>query len=76
MPDCRIDEVGWSIGTPWNTWLAVERLAEAPALLDAVRTAWQAWRQEPALHRGRWSRRVAGILDADARRAAAAEAAQ
>lgn len=27
LPDCRIDETGWTVATDWNRWVRVERLA-------------------------------------------------
>jgi hypothetical protein len=64
MPDCRIDEPGWSILEPWFMWHAVERLAAAPHLFDRLRQARRDWRARPALQRGRWDAEVERILDA------------
>lgn len=63
MPDCRIDEPGWSIAEPWSMWLAVERLAASPQLFDRLRRERAAWSERPALQRVRWSTLVARILD-------------
>ena len=30
LPDCRIEQNGWSLETPWQTWLVVEKLAVRP----------------------------------------------
>ncbi|MEM9757243.1 MAG: amidoligase family protein, partial [Pseudomonadota bacterium] len=63
MPDCRIDEPGWSIAEPWSMWLAVERIATSPTLFGRLRRSRAAWSDGPALQRGRWSTRVRQILD-------------
>lgn len=63
MPDCRIDEPGWSIFEPWSMWLAVERLANTPDLFDRLRRERSTWSEQPALQRGRWSTRLRHILD-------------
>jgi hypothetical protein len=34
LPNCLIDEPDWSLAREWNTWLAVERLAQHP---DTIR---------------------------------------
>jgi hypothetical protein len=36
LPNCLIDEPGWTIAAEWNTWVAVERLAADPARLAAM----------------------------------------
>lgn len=64
MPDCRIDEPGWSIQEPWHMWLAVERLAASPERFERLREARLRWSEAPALRRARWSGRVAEILGA------------
>lgn len=30
LPNCRIDEAGWTVASEWDHWLEVERLAAAP----------------------------------------------
>jgi len=30
LPNCLIDEPGWSLAVPWNDWVAVEKLAAQP----------------------------------------------
>lgn len=66
MPDCRIDEDGWSIMEPWRMWLAVERLAVLDAPFEELRQARLDWARRPALSRGRWASRVEDILDRSA----------
>lgn len=34
LPDCRIDEDGWSMALEWNRWMRVEVLADDPEKLD------------------------------------------
>ncbi|MEO0624568.1 MAG: amidoligase family protein [Pseudomonadota bacterium] len=36
LPDCRIDEAGWSPRQDWMRWLAVERLAADHTLLESA----------------------------------------
>ena len=36
LPDCRIEEPGWSLARAWDSWLVVERLAGEAALLDRL----------------------------------------
>lgn len=48
LPNCRIDEPGWTVAAEWNRWVEVERLAARPeALARLCATA----RQESA---GAW----------------------
>ncbi|MCR9085774.1 MAG: amidoligase family protein [Rhodobacteraceae bacterium] len=39
LPECRLDEPGWSLMTEWSKWLLVESVAAVPALLDHVTRA-------------------------------------
>lgn len=36
LPDCHIENTGWSLRDAWNNWLLVERLADRPDALDAL----------------------------------------
>ena len=36
LPNCHIEDPGWSLAGPWNTWCVVERLAARSDELDAV----------------------------------------
>ncbi|MCB1907493.1 MAG: amidoligase family protein [Rhodocyclaceae bacterium] len=36
LPDCRIEEPGWSLAAAWDSWLVVERLADDVGLLDRL----------------------------------------
>ncbi|MBY6162362.1 amidoligase family protein [Mameliella alba] len=50
MPDCRLDEPGWSIADEWDRWWLVEALAADETRFDALRSAWAAG----AGHSGLW----------------------
>ncbi len=36
LPDCRIDDPGWSVAYAWNLWVEVERVAADPARLERL----------------------------------------
>lgn len=36
LPDCRIDEPGWSMALEWNRWVTVECLAADLGVIDAL----------------------------------------
>lgn len=38
LPNCLIDEAGWSLAKPWNDWVEVERLAADPEALERARS--------------------------------------
>lgn len=40
LPDCRLADPDWSVLVEWARWLAVERLADDPARLAALKRAW------------------------------------
>ncbi|MGR3435350.1 MAG: amidoligase family protein [Shimia sp.] len=62
LPDCRIDEPGWSIAASWALWHRVEAVAADAALLAELSRAWEANRAQPAPLRARWADRVAALL--------------
>lgn len=64
LPDCRIDEAGWSVASEWNRWALVETVARDADCLAALRTGWAAqnWIEAHAL--GGWAKRAGGILAA------------
>lgn len=41
LPDCKVNVPGWSVATPWNHWVYIEKLADDPALLGRLIEAWQ-----------------------------------
>lgn len=49
LPDCRIDEDDWRPSVEWNRWVAVERLATEPTVLERLATDRLA--AAPPLHR-------------------------
>jgi hypothetical protein len=46
LPDARVSDPGWSIAPDWNRWVAVERLAADRDRLDAVGSAYLAFKGE------------------------------
>ncbi|SDX87418.1 amidoligase family protein [Citreimonas salinaria] len=61
LPDCRIDEPGWSLAEPWADWLAIERVADDSAMTDALCAAWREHRTTRE-SRDDWARQVGNIL--------------
>lgn len=47
LPNCQIDEPGWSLVQPWRDWLQVEALACDPARLERARRAYRQLLQGP-----------------------------
>ncbi|MDA3858983.1 MAG: amidoligase family protein [Roseovarius sp.] len=64
LPDCRIDEAGWSIADEWNRWLLVERVAQDADLLAKLSRAWQDDHGVLTLSRKSWAVRCGAILKA------------
>ena len=56
LPDCRIDQEGWSVALEWNRWCWVERVAADPVLMRRLVTAWRDYRRRTARWRGRRGR--------------------
>ncbi len=40
LPDCRLDEPGWSPADEWNRWVVVERLAGDAGRMAALASMW------------------------------------
>lgn len=40
LPDCRLDDPGWSVEFEWEPWLEVERLAADPERLQSMSLDW------------------------------------
>lgn len=40
LPNCELNQAGWTPALDWNRWLAVERLAAAPELLGELTQAY------------------------------------
>ncbi|MEI4232191.1 amidoligase family protein [Roseovarius sp. D22-M7] len=62
LPDCRIDEDGWSLAEEWHRWIVVERVAEDGALLDRLAQAWEDDHGLLTLSRQSWAERAGRIL--------------
>lgn len=62
LPDCRIDEAGWSIADEWRRWLTVERVAADAALLDRLARAWEDDHGLLTISRQSWAARAGRIL--------------
>ena len=63
LPDCRIDEDGWSVMHAWDSWNMVEAVAADDLLLSALCAARLDWADRPALGRKPWHKDVAMILE-------------
>ena len=60
LPNCMVDEPGWTIAREWNTWVAVERLAaDAARLAELSRDYLRADDQSVRPFYDRWP----GIVD-------------
>jgi len=68
LPDCRIDEDGWSVMAAWDCWNTVEAVASDAPLLTALRKARGDWTGLPKLGRKPWHKEVATILDTTSER--------
>lgn len=62
LPDCRIDDAGWSLAEEWDRWRLVERVAEDNALLDRLAQAWDDDHGFLTLSRQSWATRSGRIL--------------
>ena len=66
LPDCRIDEAGWSLAEAWNLWRLVECVARDNALLGRLRAAWRDHRAQPLAQplarRGAWADTAGQLL--------------
>lgn len=62
LPDCRIDEPGWTVAGEWNRWVLVERVASDAVLLDRLAGAWRDHRASLTTIRPDWAVRTARLL--------------
>jgi Putative amidoligase enzyme len=63
LPDCKINEPGWSAATAWNRWVFVEQLAADDALLAELIEEWRASNDNFSLTpKTSWSLRLTTIL--------------
>lgn len=62
MPDCRIDEPGWSLEQEWRRWVLVEQVASDPHLMRVLARVWQDAHGAVTLSRHTWAQRAGDIL--------------
>lgn len=63
LPDCKINEAGWSAAGAWNRWVYVESLAADTALLAELIDAWRQSNSSFSLApRATWAIRLTTIL--------------
>jgi hypothetical protein len=63
LPNCMVDEPGWTIAREWNTWVAVERLAaDAARLEELAREYLRADDRSVGPFFDRWPRIVEGYM--------------
>jgi hypothetical protein len=63
LPDCKINEPGWSARAAWNRWVFVETLAADRALLAELIDAWRASSASFSIApRTTWAIRLTSIL--------------
>ncbi|MEQ8896363.1 MAG: amidoligase family protein [Roseovarius sp.] len=62
LPDCRIDEPGWSLDHEWRRWLTVERVAANGDVLAELSQGWEAAHAGVPLPRAYWGERCGAIL--------------
>jgi Putative amidoligase enzyme len=48
LPNCQLDEAGWSLAQPWRDWLQVEALASDPPRLARMRRGYRLHLRAPA----------------------------
>lgn len=62
LPDCRIDEPGWSLDQEWRRWRTVERVAADPDMLATLSEGWEAAYTGVPLPRSFWAERCGALL--------------
>lgn len=62
LPDCRIDEPGWSLAQGWRRWVLVEQVASDSRLMRALARVWQDAHGPVTLSRHTWAQRAGDIL--------------
>lgn len=64
LPNCLIDEPGWTVAQEWNGWAMVETLAERPERLAVLARRYLEQRREPfAGHDEDWAAETARWLE-------------
>ncbi|WP_425093470.1 amidoligase family protein [Tropicimonas sp. S265A] len=62
LPDCRVDEEGWSVLDAWDDWSLVEAVADDPDLLADLCQARRDWIAANAWQRAPWFKTVFDVL--------------
>lgn len=62
LPDCRIDEPGWSLADEWDRWVLVEQVAADAALLERLAGGWLDEHGAITLSRSGWADRAGDML--------------
>lgn len=62
LPDCRIDEPGWTLDREWRRWHTVERIAGDKDALAALAHGWEADHAGVSLSRTAWAENCGEIL--------------
>lgn len=63
LPDCKINEAGWTAAPAWNRWVYVETLAEEEQLLHELMAAWRKSNSSFSVTpRTSWSLKLTNIL--------------
>lgn len=63
LPDCKVNVPGWSVSTPWNHWVYIEKLAEDSQLCLELIAAWQTHYADFRLaQNSRWVAHLSSII--------------
>ncbi|KAA1193269.1 amidoligase enzyme [Pseudohalioglobus sediminis] len=63
LPDCKVNVPGWSVATPWNHWVFIEKLAHDSALLERLIAHWQEHYADFKLAQNtRWVRHLTSLI--------------
>ncbi|MEQ8291519.1 MAG: amidoligase family protein [Roseovarius sp.] len=62
LPDCRIDEPGWTLDSEWRRWRTVERVAADTEALAELSQGWEAAYAGVPMPRAFWAERCGAIL--------------
>ena len=54
LPDCRIDQDGWSLEGEWQRWIKIEEVSRDADLLDELKDAWKEHRASLTTIRSDW----------------------
>ena len=63
LPDCKINEPGWSAAAPWNHWVYIEKVAHNEPLLHELIGAWRESNEKFSLApKTSWAARLTSLL--------------